>query len=737
MKKSHRFCSLAVVALFGCARPHPVVVTAPVNHEPRPAEEFTVGVARVDVTPLPGVSTFGYAPEAVATDGYWSRLYCRVFVFKPATGLPLAIVPCDLTAISAALHHRVAEKVQEILPRSRIMLTATHTTAGPAHYFESEALAGMANPAAAGFDPAMLEMLASRIAEGIERANNRLRPARLRWGFTEVSRLAHNRSLTAYLANSPNYSAVNHVNPGPQSSEEERAIDPAITVLQIEETAPVTHNPLGPIGWLVLHAMPPAVLPPSNTLLGADVFGVTSRVLEARLRPMRTRSDPRCTQPSPGKFQCPNLADFDPLVGIINTNSADLAPVASVRNTDEAISIGTRLAERVFATYHPAAKFNDKVVIDARYLEAELPGACLLHGSSLCAASELGNGVLRGKSDRVWAIDAQRWGLELIDNERDNCQATKPAESTKLTSLLLGGQTARFPGHVAFGLARIDDTWVSFVPADVTVHAGWAMRQRVEHVVQTKEKTPQHYVVAGFANAFVQTIATRPEYNLQFLEGASTLYGPQSAEYFAERLEILARSMLGQDADKWVAQGQPPVDAIVKVPFEFGPIRERLARPSGPELSRIVGRGGLDLCRIRLAAERDSICFNWRDGSPGRVALSSPYEDPWVELIGADNQEPMPSCVLKGKAIECDPVAAIDDQGVDFQTRVRGRDGDGYLWSTLFRPSPSEWLYLKQAGRVRLRVRGDAKASAIVSPPFSPADLSLCSDKLVRQCEAS
>jgi hypothetical protein len=56
------------------------------------------------------------------------------------------------------------------------------------------------------------------------------------------------------------------------------------------------------------------------------------------------------------------------------------------------------------------------------------------------------------------------------------------------------------------------------------------------------------------------------------------------------------------------------------------------------------------------------------------------------------------------------------------------------LWSTLLRPSFNEWHYLKQAGKVRFRVRGDAKASAIVSPPFAPADLPLCADKLVRQC---
>jgi neutral ceramidase len=729
MKRAHWFCSLAVLMLLGCASPRPVIVTAPVSHEPRVAQEFMAGVARVDVTPAPGVSTFAFAPEATVTEGYWTRLYCRVFVLKPATGLPLAIVPCDLAAISVALHHRVAEKVQEVVPRARILLTATHTAAGPAHYFESAALAGKAHPSVAGFEPAMLETLASRIAEGIHHANNRLRPAQLRWAFNDVSRLTRNRSLAAYLANSPNYSASHRASVPPQVPEEEHAIDPMLASLQIEEVAPASRERVGPLGWLVFYAMRPVAIRGPNPLLGGDVFGVTSRAIEAKLRPIRARNDPRCTRVASGRLQCPNLVDFDPLVGLINTNSADLVPVTSVGNTQEAIIIGNRLADRAFSNYNPAAKFNDKVLIDARYLEVDLPGACLLHGSSLCASGQLGPGIwLRG-------LGGGHFGeVQPLDNERDDCQAPKSVMPSLGNALLLGQQPARFPEHASFGLVRVDDTWISFVPADVTVHAGWAMRQRVEQVVQTKEKAPQRYLIASMANGFVETIASRAEYNLQFVEGASTLYGPQTAEFASERLEILARSLLGQEADKWLAKGQPPIDAIVKMPFEFGPQSEIMTRPTGPRLAHMVGRIDLDLCRVRISAERDGICFNWRDAAPGRGSLGNPDAEPWLELISAEDQRPVPSCVLKGKALECDPLLSIDDRGIAFSTRVHGRDGDGYLWSTLVQPSTQEWSYLKQAGKVRVRVRGDSSAASVESPTFSPADLPLCSDKLLRQC---
>jgi neutral ceramidase len=726
--------AIAAAVLCACAAPRATLITAPVNHGERTAEEVTVGVARVDLTPPPGVSTFGHAPDALVTDGYWTRIYCRVFVFKQTTGSPLALVPCDLAAVSAALHHRVSEKVSEILPRSRLMITATHTHAGPAHYFESDAYGGAASSRLPGFDAAMLEMLAGRIAEGIERAHNRMRPARLRWSHQSAWKLTRNRSLTSYLANSPQFSPRTPPNPRDKLTDEERAVDPALDVLQIEETALVTHRYVGPLGWLVFYAMHPTVLPSSNRLIGADVFGVTSRILETRLRHLRARDNPRCKPSAKGQLQCPNVSDFDPLVGIVNTNEGDVSPIWSVGNTEEVIEVGRKLADAVNTPRVPQQPFADQVIIDSRYLEADLPGACLLHGASLCAKGELGVATGHGGSDHLATTDALFPKQSARDPDRDDCQAPKAAMLGGLQNAILGRKRDRFPEHVSFGLVRIDDTWLSLVPAELTVHAGWAVDRRVEQVIKAKIKTSTHFVVAGLANAYIQYVTTRPEYNLQFYEGASTLYGPLSLEYIAERLEILARSMVGQDADKWIAQGQPPVDAAVKYRFDFAPARTRLAVAEGPELTKVTGRGAVDLCKLQLSSDRPSICFYWRDGSPGRVTLSNPDDEPWVELIDGASQQPLPACTLNGPRLDCDPIMSIDDQGLDFQTRVRRRDGNGFLWSTLFRPTPAEFNYLKQVGKIRFRVRGDFKAQPVDSPQFAVDELTVCSDTTAADC---
>ena len=213
---------------------------------------------------------------------------------------------------------------------------------------------------------------------------------------------------------------------------------------------------------------------------------------------------------------------------------------------------------------------------------------------------------------------------------------------------------------------RIDDTWLSFVPGELTVHAGWAVRERIENLVKAKEKNPQRYVIAGLANAYIQYLTTRSEYNRQYYEGASTLYGPQSAEYVAERFEILARSMLGQDADKWLAKGQPPIDAIVNFPLNLRPIandcRDR------PDLNSRKSVGGVHWTYAASSSRRNTIPFA-SNGATGDRA-SDAQQPGWGTLGGAiraDTQEVLPSCVVRGNGFDCDPIAAIDNLGLDFK----------------------------------------------------------------------
>ena len=99
----------SVVALgwalaLGCVRHLPAAYVPDCQLPTRPAApgKFMVGTARVDVTPPPGVTTFGHGPDALVSKGYWTRIYCRVFVLIGTAG-PVALIPCDLRCVEHAL----------------------------------------------------------------------------------------------------------------------------------------------------------------------------------------------------------------------------------------------------------------------------------------------------------------------------------------------------------------------------------------------------------------------------------------------------------------------------------------------------------------------------------------------------------------------------------------------------------------------------------------------------------
>src|SRR5437762_1880026 len=91
--------------------------------------------------------------------------------------------------------------------------------------------------------------------------------------------------------------------------------------------------------------------------------------------------------------------------------------------------------------------------------------------------------------------------------------------------------------------------WKPICPArpsvQAAVHAGAVINARVRSAVATPEGTPAHALVVGLAKAYFQYLATREGYGVQGYEGASTLYGPSSTDFFAEKFFQLARSMNG------------------------------------------------------------------------------------------------------------------------------------------------------------------------------------------------
>lgn len=717
-----------VVALFAsaCARTH-VTVPQATLHQPPVEGELLVGTARVDITPPPGVSSFGHAPDAHVMQGYWTRLYCRVFVLAngPDANNRVALVPCDLAAVSSLLYRAVIDKLQGEVPRTHVMLSATHTHAGPAHYFESYAYGGVASSHLPGYDPAMVEFLASRIANAIHAAAGSMVPATMRWQHATAWGLNHNRSLDAYQANPgpPLDFGAPAFPPGHEATAEQVAVDPRLDILELE-TREDRNGWRMPLGWVVLFAMHPTVLPAENRLLGGDTHGAASRMMESEIRRIGEQRARECAQAGP--VPCP-VAARDPLVGILNTNEGDMSPNWSLGTPDEALSVARRLASAAVSAYDADGRgWHSSVTMGAAYLERVLPGASVKgEVSGLCPHPELGNATGHGASDHRASLDYILATGPDSDPSSTRCQAPKLPLLGNFQNLLLGREKTRYPTDVSFSMLQLDKVWLTFVPAELTVHAGALVNDRVKATVGDDKAEAR---IVGLTNSYIQYVTTETEYRLQKYEGASTLYGPKSAAYFANQAQILAQHMRG------VALS-PDVDSILPLDFETAPERSRLATPENSGTRRAT-RAANGLCRV-VASSPSRYCFWWTDDAPGVVPMTTAGNLPWVELVdGASGavirpHAPFPALNAAREAIP-DPGAIIDDRGVDFKTAARRRQGDGYLWSTLFTPGPAELSGVGGAQKIRVRSAG---GNAIESAPFS-ADRAPpeCSVEQLAQC---
>jgi neutral ceramidase len=659
----------------------------------------------------PGVATFGHALDAHVAEGYWTRLYCRVFYLERGDKT-LVLVPCELAAMSALLQRQVIENLEGLLHPSELMMTAVHTHAGVAHYFGAPQYTGPFSSRHPGYDDALMHDMAKQISDAVKRAWMRRQPAALKWSHRDdFTCFTRNRSIEAFKLNGE----APRANVGLPDLD---AIDPDMNILSFHALDDAG-KPVGPLGSVSFFAMHPTVVRNTNRLFGGDTAGVVSRFVERRMRQQWAEAG---TEP----------LETDPLHGVVNTNEGDISPIWYRGDIDEAILRGNAVAAYVW-NHHPAFDGTEPPArIDRTYLEERAPGLTFEDQGgvySLCNCAYLGMGTAGGATDHPTSIaPIKLFGTDPpADYTKIECQAPKVPLMWMLSKVMRG-----FPTTLPLASVRINDTVISFVPAEMTVTAGSHLNKRVLEALEKYDGAPNRAIVAGLANEYIQYVATEKEYQLQAYEGASTIYGPNSARYLANRASLLAKAMFDPD----VASTIPNLNEASDIDFKYGPKVERLAETENEPFARET----IHSCEMPSAvgtSDAPDVCLYWYDGGPGDVPIrdylrsngdhgqGTPHPT-WVQLVDELN-EPVRACRRSGNGA-CDPGGFVDDRGIEFRTRIHARVRDRWLWSTRFSPSKALWDDIGSK-QVRIRVGSD---DAVRSKLFS--ELKTCEPEQARVC---
>lgn len=511
-----------VASALGCGVP---IHAVPSQLAPNPRGVLLAGASEVDVTPPPGLGTWGHGPDARPSRGHRGRLRCRVVYLEDAPGERVALVPCDFAAIDQHLQRRIGELVvaETGLGADRIVMSATHTHGGPGHYFAETNYSGLFSGRQHGYDPRFVDWLARRIADAILDAARDAKPARIAWFSGEVNRgdgtgatIGQNRSLAAHCENDdPMHGAPSTCRRADVDAAAE--VDGRLDLLRIDVEEDGTLRPLALYATFPVHG---TAVPNTNVFFEADLWGFAATYVAAR------------------------LGDRGPFVAALaNGAEGDVRPSYSTQGWDEARRLGTLLGERIVAAHAASVDYEENPRIVIAYRDVELPRAAEPDGEGrLCRSGRLGRSAPGGSEEGRTGRYGPRWHEGMTEPPQRGCQAPKGRFFAHRFASL------GFPEVAPLQLVGIGPGTLVAHPWEITTAAGRRLRARVAATLSGSGPV----ALIGLSNQYLQYLTTPEEYAQQHYEGASTLFGPDTLAVVSGHFAELARALRAS------REGAPP-----------------------------------------------------------------------------------------------------------------------------------------------------------------------------------
>ncbi|HKF41530.1 MAG TPA: neutral/alkaline non-lysosomal ceramidase N-terminal domain-containing protein [Thermoanaerobaculia bacterium] len=614
------------------------------------------GAARVDITPPPGFPMGGNGFPAQFGRGYWSRLYARAFFFRDSRKQTLALVSCDLGAMSSGLQARVAELLQKSkrplhITRDNLVLSATHVHHGPGNFMSFKLYNDMGSRMK-GFDRQLFEMLASRIKTAVEKAEANAIPAKIVLKEGEVGDLLRNRAVEPFLLNldrdavlkdGPVY-PCNPPGPGcpcpagdPYRKEcpRYRAVDPRISVLEIRPGGGTEAS-----ASLVFLSVHPEAMSHETQLYQSDFTGLAMALLE--------------------KDHNGDVVDGPYVSGFFNGAEGDISVRWDKQNRIEAVQFATSLHQTIQGKLKETFTVGPDAVIGLA--RAELSSNCYFaqyhsqreqylkgcygpDGPCISGRPLYGVATLGGAEDSRSPLFELGWNSGHRVPPRDEQGVKQGAlesdflpnpfkkkDLLDLTNLI--GPPCYYPERIPATLARIQSStgtlWLGAFPGEPT-RTVW---RRIEKALVNPLPANNRILPVGIANEYIGYVTTREEFAAQYYEGASNVFGPETAELLGNVFKDLA-----SDLHDPVSANHRRVDAGVFFPeawcsgSTFGPDGDWMRAAHGDDdealENLIVDPDG--------KPERHWPRFQWQERGEGDVAKEWDSAR-FVEIVDASSK---------------------------------------------------------------------------------------------------
>ncbi len=484
--------------------------------------------AYVDVVFM-GMSDFSQVGE-----GIHSRLFSRAFVIEDlSSNKSVAIVCADLCFCSQALHQAVLKKLaahfkntpyQGVYTRENVLISASHTHSGPGGYSHFLAY----NAAIYGFKGLNFDYIAEGIFKSIIQAHGNKVPGKISIARGELDDCGDNRSIEAY-----------NNNPLEERDKYDSPVDKEMTLLKFVDDCGAA---IGSIDWFALH---PTNMGAKNRLISSDNKGYAQELFEKEKKVIAAFANSCCGDVSPNvKYGLPDgVHDFErtkefgvkqykKAVELFDSAQEELEGSIDYRQTY--IDMNEYKIEDPDKRTWPAAM---GLGMSKGSMEDSLGPGSWEEGTKKSAVGMIPRivNLIRGLLSVLYGI---HWPPSLPE---DYCTGHGEKPILFPWGLARYNEMSPIPHILPLQLIKLGSLVLIAHPGEMTTMAGRRMRKSVLDILANAGV--KYAVVATYAGAFSSYTTTPEEYDMQYYEGASTLYGPWTFAAYQKENTRLAEAL--------------------------------------------------------------------------------------------------------------------------------------------------------------------------------------------------
>lgn len=515
-----------------------------------------------------GVGMYGYGQVKNVVRSQATPLHARAMLvaLHDATDRVL-FVSCELAFITQNVKDTVVHRLQQRFPGddlsdSNVMITATHTHAGPGGY----AFDALYNITTGGFHCGVFQGIVDGIVAAVEQARDDLRPSLLLAGeaaFADSTEVAWNRSLKAWNRNPD-------VTVPLKKRDAHTAMDRSMRGLAVVDGSGRT---TGLVSWFGVHS---TCVDNRNTAIHFDNKGQASAQFEAK-HPgvIALFAQEKAGDVSPnyhgasGKRarQDRRSRKADHGFGLAERNGAMHAKLA-----EELISGTTRdtLSTRIDHELIYVDMSNATADPDFANGRTDARTAPACHGIAFTCGTPVD-----GKGAPKWILEVghafafrrdRRQGPEqrevlrpqgpkkIVINAHNSTFLGRPPEKALSNRLAFPDLKRQAPQMRKNPLVQetiplqvfiIGELCIVGLPAEITTHAGDQLADMMRNTLA--ERGVKHVVLASYANSYVGYVTTHAEYQEQAYEGGHTLFGEWEHAALMSVYRRIGREMMVED----------------------------------------------------------------------------------------------------------------------------------------------------------------------------------------------